>query len=137
MQSTHATPGQERNSRDGFWERSAARLRAHEVTPTALRWYVIRAEHSLQAVSQKQLTEPTPQDVTDSLEKLGSIGSMAAWQHYHAVDAIQHLWRIGNSTALWRRQLGSGSAGAPRSQAKRGAAQQSGHAAQDGRGEGQ
>ena len=95
MQSTHATPGQSRNPRDGFWDRYAASLRAQEVTPTAVRWYVIRAEHSLQAVSHKPLTEHTPQDVTDYLEKLGRIGRMAEWQYCQTVDAIQNVCLMG------------------------------------------
>jgi hypothetical protein len=80
MHSTKAISGQSSHLSEGFWDRYAASLRAKEVKPTAVRWYVIRAEHSLQAVSQKRLTEHTPQDVTDYLEELGRIGSMAAWQ---------------------------------------------------------
>ena len=91
MQSTKATPDQSSNPRDGFWDRYAARLQTKEVTPTAVRWYVIRAEHYLQAVSHKRLPEHTSQDVTDDLEKLGRRGSMAAWQYGQTVDAIQHL----------------------------------------------
>ena len=79
MHSTNATPGQSSNPHDGFWDRYAASLRAKEVKPTAVRWYVIRAEHSLQTVAHTRRTEHTPQDVTDDLEQLGSIGSMAAW----------------------------------------------------------
>ena len=63
--------------------------------PTAVRWLVIRAEQYLQAVSHKQLTEYTLQDVTDYLEKLGRIGKMAAWQYSQTVDAIQHLFLMG------------------------------------------
>ena len=95
MHATNATPGQSSHLSEGFWDRYAARLRAQEVQPTAVRWYVIRAEHYLQAVSQKRLAEHTPQDVTDYLEKLGSIGSMAAWQYCQTVDAIQNVSLMG------------------------------------------
>ncbi len=95
MQSTKATPGQSSNSSDGFWDRYAASLRAKEVKPTAVRWYVIRAEQYLQAVSQKRLTEHTPQDVTDYLEKLGRMGRMAEWQYCQTVAAIQHVFLMG------------------------------------------
>src|SRR5215510_2514119 len=89
MPPTNATSGSSHNPSDGFWDRYAARLRAQEVKPTAIRWYVIRAEQYLQAVSQKRLTEHTPQDVTDYLEKLGRIGRMTEWQYCQTVDAIQ------------------------------------------------
>src|SRR5712692_1290211 len=95
MHSTKAIPGQSRNLRDGFWDRYAASLRAQEVQPTAVRWSVIRAEHSLQAVAQKRLTEHTPEDVTDYLEKLGRRGRMAEWQYCQTADAIQHVCLMG------------------------------------------
>ena len=60
-----------------FWDRYVAGLRAKQVKPTAVRWYVIRAEHYLQAMSHKRLAAHTPQDVTDYLEKLGRIGTLA------------------------------------------------------------
>jgi len=65
MQSTNATPGQSSNLSNGFWDHYAASLQAKEVKPTAVRWYVIRAEQYLQAVSHKRLTEHTPQDVSE------------------------------------------------------------------------
>ena len=86
MQSAKAIPGQSSNLNKGFWDRYAASLWAKEVKPTAVRWYVIRAEQYLQAVSYKQLTEHTPQDVMDYLEKLGRIDRMAAWQYCQTVD---------------------------------------------------
>src|SRR5262245_10628428 len=92
MQSTNAIPGQSSNLSDGFWDRYAASLRAKEVKPTAVRWYVIRAEQYLQAVSHKRLTAHTPQDVMDYLEKLGRCGRMAEWQYGQTVDAIQNLF---------------------------------------------
>src|SRR5215813_13087892 len=81
MQPTKATSGSSHDPSDGFWDRYAARLRAQGVKPTAVRWYVIRAEQYLQAIAHKRLPEHTPQDVTDYLEKLGRIGRMAAWQY--------------------------------------------------------
>jgi hypothetical protein len=81
MHSTNAISGQSSNLNDGFWDRYAANLRAEGVKPTVVRWYVIRAEQYLQAVSHKRLTEHTPQDVTDYLEQLGRIGRTAAWQY--------------------------------------------------------
>jgi integron integrase len=103
MQPTKATPGPSRYPSDGFWDRYAARLRAQEVKPTAIRWYVIRAEQYLQAVSHQRLTEHTPQDVTDYLEKLGRRSRMAEWQYCQTVDAIQHLFLM--SEAAWARQF--------------------------------
>jgi len=95
MHSTHATPGQSSHLSEGLWDRSAASLRAQEVQPTAVQWSVIRAEHSLQAVAHQRLTEPTPQDGTDSLEKLGRRGSLAAWPYGQTVDALQHVCLLG------------------------------------------
>lgn len=80
---------------DGFWDRYVASLRAKRVKPTALRWYVIRAEDYLQAMSSKRLAEHTPQDVTAHLENLGRMGKMTDWQYGQAVDAIQNLFVIG------------------------------------------
>jgi hypothetical protein len=50
MQPTKATPSPSHPLSDGFWDRYAARLRAQEVKPTAIRWYVICAAQYLQAV---------------------------------------------------------------------------------------
>jgi hypothetical protein len=72
------------------------------VKPTALRWYGIRAEQYLQAVSHPRLTEHTPQDVTDYLEKLGS-SSMAAWQYCQTVAALQQLLLLRE--AAWARRF--------------------------------
>ena len=109
MPSTKATPGQSSHLSDGFWDRYAARLRAKEVKPTAVRWEVIRAEHALQAVSQKRLAEHPPQDVTDSLEQLGRRGRMAAWHYGQTVDALQHgglmgevAWAPHGDWASWK-----------------------------------
>ena len=103
MHSTNAIQGQPRTLSDSFWDRYAASLRAQEVQPTAVRWYVIRAEQYLQAVSHKRLTEHTPQDVTDDLEKLGRIGSIADWQYRQTVDALQHLFVMSEVT--WAQQF--------------------------------
>jgi integron integrase len=73
------------------------------VKPTALRWYVIRAEQYLQAVSQQRLTAHTPQEVTDYLEKLGRRSSMAAWHYGQTVEAIQHVFLMRE--AAWARQF--------------------------------
>jgi integron integrase len=89
------TPGQSSEPSRYFWERYVVSLQAKKVKPAAARWYVIRAEHYLQAMSQKQIAEHTPQDVTDYLEKLGRVGRLAAWQYCQTVDAIQHVFIIG------------------------------------------
>jgi hypothetical protein len=67
-------------------------MRARGVQSTAARWYVIRAEQYLQTSVRKRLADHTPQDVTDYLEKLGRIGSMADWQYRQTVAALQHLF---------------------------------------------
>lgn len=41
-------------------------------------------KHYLQAVVHKRLADHTPQDVTDYLEKLGRIDSIADWQYQQA-----------------------------------------------------
>ncbi len=87
MQPTEATPGPGRYSSDGFWDRYVVSLPAKQVKPTAVRWQVIRAEHSLQAMAPKRLVEPTPQNVTDSREKRGRIDTMTDWQYGQTVDA--------------------------------------------------
>src|SRR5262249_23110926 len=45
----------------------------------------------------------TPQDVTDYLEKLGRIGSIADWQYRQTVDALQHLFVLSEVT--WAQQF--------------------------------
>ena len=68
-----------------------ARIQAQGVKPTIVRWYVIRAEHYLRALSHQRLADHTPQDVTDYLEKLGRTGRMTDWQYRQTVDAIQQV----------------------------------------------
>jgi hypothetical protein len=70
MQSTDATRGHGSDLSDHFWDRYVESLQAKRVKPTAVRWYVIRAEQYLQAVARQRLAEHTPQDVADYLEKL-------------------------------------------------------------------
>ena len=77
MQPTDTTLRSTGGTHDGFWDRYVAHIRAKGVPSTAVRWYVIRAEHYLQAFVHTRLADHTPQDVTDYLEKLGRIGSMA------------------------------------------------------------
>jgi len=78
MHSTKAMPGQSSHLSEGFWDRYAASLRAQEVQPTAVRWSVIRAEHSLQAVAHAReaatvtMRAKTPQ--TDSVSLARRIG---------------------------------------------------------------
>ena len=103
MQSGDAIPDSWRYPSDGFWDRYVASLRAKRVKPIALRWYVIRAEDYLQAMSSKQLAEHTPQDVTAYLENLGRMGKMTDWQYGQAVDAIQNLFVVGEVT--WVQQF--------------------------------
>jgi hypothetical protein len=98
VQPTDATADPWRYPSDSFWDRYVASLRAKQVKPTAIRWYVIRAEHYLQAMSPKRLAEHTPQDVTDYLEKLGRIGRMTDWQYGQTVDAIQNLFVVEEIT---------------------------------------
>jgi hypothetical protein len=95
MQSTDATRGHGSDLSDHFWDRYVESLQAKRVKLTAVRWYVIRAEQYLQAVVHQRLAEHTPQEVTDYLEKLGRIGSIEAWQYGQIVDAIQHLFLVG------------------------------------------
>ena len=92
MQPTDATPRYTGGTSDGFWDRYVANIRAKGVQSTAARWYVIRAEQYLQAFLHKRLADHTPQDVTDYLEKLGRIGSIADWQYRQTVDALQQLF---------------------------------------------
>ena len=103
MQPTDATPRYTDGTRDGFWDRYVANIRAKGVRSTAARWYVIRAEQYLQAFLHKRLPDHTPQDVTDYLEKLGRIGSIADWQYRQTVDALQHLFVMSEVT--WAQQF--------------------------------
>src|SRR5712691_9477928 len=103
MQPTDATPRSMGGTSDGFWDRYVANIRAKGVQSTAARWYVIRAEQYLQAFVHTRLADHTPQDVTDYLEKLGRIGSIADWQYRQTVDALQHLFVISEVT--WVQQF--------------------------------
>ncbi len=102
MRTTDAIPDPWRHPRDGFWNRYVANRRVKQVKPTAIRWHVIRAEHSLQAMSPKRLAAHTPEDVTEYLEKLGRKGRMTDWQEGQTVDALQNLCIIGK--VAWMQQ---------------------------------
>jgi len=80
-----------------------AHIRAKGVPSIAARWYVIRAEHYLQAFVHKRLADHTPQDVTDYLEKLGRLDSIADWQYRQTVDALQHVFVVSEVT--WAQQF--------------------------------
>src|SRR6266446_10559173 len=103
MQPTDATPRYTGGTSDGFWDRYVANIRAKGVQSTAARWYVIRAEQYLQAFVHTRLADHTPQDVTDYLEKLGRIGSMADWQYRQTVDALQQVFVMSEVT--WVQQF--------------------------------
>ena len=59
MQPTEATLAPWRFLSDGFWDRYVASLRAKQVKPTAVRWHVIRAEHSRPTMSPQRLAAHT------------------------------------------------------------------------------
>ena len=91
MQPTNAMSGHMDETNKGLWDRYVANIRAQGVKPTAVRWYVIRAEQYLRTVAPKPLAEHTPQDVTAYLETLGRASNMTDWQYRQTVQAIQHL----------------------------------------------
>ena len=80
MQPTNATSGQVDDTRKGVWDRFAANIRAQGVKPTAVRWYVIRAEQSLRIVAPKPLAAHTPQSVPTYVETLNKGSTMTDWQ---------------------------------------------------------
>jgi integron integrase len=98
MQPTNATSGHMDDTSKGLWDRYVANIRAQGVQPTAVRWYVIRAEQYLRTVAPKPLAEHTPQEVTAYLETLGRESHMTDWQYRQAVQAIQHLLRLSEAT---------------------------------------
>ena len=51
MQPTNATSGHMDDTSKGLWDRYVANIRAQGVKPTAVRWYVIRAEQYLRTVA--------------------------------------------------------------------------------------
>ncbi len=79
-----------------------AHIQAQGVKPTAVRWYVIRAEQYIHTVSPQRLADHTPQEVTDYLEKLGRTGRMTDWQYRQTVEAIQHVLLIAE--VAWAQQ---------------------------------
>ena len=113
MQPTNATSSHIDDTRKGVWDRYVANIRAQGVKPTAVRWYVIRAEQYLRTVAPKPLAEHTPQDVTTYLETLGRESHMTDWQYRQTVQAIQHLLRL--SEAAWTRTRTSPCLGTGRS----------------------
>ena len=79
MQPTNAMSGHMDDTSKGLWDRYVANIRAQGVKPTAVRWYVIRAEQYLRTVAPKPLAAHTPQDVTAYLETLGRGSTMTDW----------------------------------------------------------
>ena len=94
MQPRKAIAGHRADAQDGLWTRYVTHTQAQGVTPTVVRWYVIRAEQYIRSVAQQRLEDHTPQDVTTYLEQLGRRGGMTDWQYRQTVEAIQQGFRI-------------------------------------------
>lgn len=62
--------------------------------PTVTRWYVIRVEQYLKALSGKRLANHSAKDVTDYLEAQSRNTKIKDWQFLQIVDAIQNLFTM-------------------------------------------
>ncbi len=103
MQPSDAISGRQTDAKACLWDRYVAHMPVHGVTPTAVRWSVIRAEHSLRTVAHQRRADHTPQEVTDDLETLGRAGRMTEWHSRQTVEAIPHGLRI--AAVAWAQQL--------------------------------
>ena len=52
-----------------FWDRYLELLKKQGIKETAWRWYVMRAEHYINAFPDKKLLQHTAEDITGYLEK--------------------------------------------------------------------
>lgn len=77
-----------------FWDRYIRHLTNHNVKPKVTRWYVIRAEGYLKALSGKRLVNHSAKDVTDYLEVQSRNTRIEDWQFRQVVDAIQNLFAM-------------------------------------------
>ncbi len=83
-----------------FWDKFIEILEKQGVKETQARWYVIRAEQYLKAVSNKRLALHTADDVNNYLRNLGRLPAITDWQFRQNVDAIQTLFRIAGIPKL-------------------------------------
>jgi hypothetical protein len=90
-QPSQAIAGHKADAQDGLWTRDVTPMPAQGVQPTVGRWEVRRAAHSSRSVAPPRLEDHPPQDVTTSLETLGSSGGMTAWHSRQAVEAIPQV----------------------------------------------
>ncbi len=77
-----------------FWDRYIQHLTNNNVKPTVTRWYVIRVEQYLKALSGKRLAYHSAQDVIDYLEVQSKNIKIKDWQFHQVVDAIQNLFTM-------------------------------------------
>ncbi|AGA33968.1 integron integrase [Thioalkalivibrio nitratireducens DSM 14787] len=72
-----------------FWERYRNLLLKQGVKPTAVRWYVLRAEQFIQSFSGRRLAELSREDVDDYLRRAGANTALQPWQFRHIVSGIR------------------------------------------------
>ncbi len=77
-----------------FWDRYIQHLVKNNVKPTVTRWYVIRVEQYLKALSGKRLANHSAKDVIDYLEGQSRNTKIKDWQFRQVVDAIQNLFTM-------------------------------------------
>ena len=75
-----------------FWNKYIQHLSTHNLKPSVLRWYVIRAEQYINATSSKRLLEHSAKDVEKYLKTLANNTNIEDWQYRQNVDAIQNLF---------------------------------------------
>ena len=96
-------PSTSRDPIERFWDRYIELLIKQGVKESAHRWYVMRAEHYIQAFPDKKLAQHTAEDITAYLEKMGRSGDLQDWQYRQLVDAIRNLFLI--ITNRWEKEI--------------------------------
>lgn len=81
-----------KKSQKRFWNNYIKHISKQGVRDSSLRWYVIRAEQYIKAVSDKRLVDHTPDDVLKYLRKISKMNGLSDWQFRQSIDAIQNLF---------------------------------------------
>jgi len=86
--------GMRAGSERRFWDRYIEVLHKQGVATPFDRWYVVRAEQFLKALSSRRLAETAPSDLTEYLTSLGRDGRLKPWQFQQAIRAIRILYSM-------------------------------------------
>ena len=77
-----------------FWDRYIEYITGCGIRENVRRWYVVRIEQYLKTLPDIKITDHTPEDVNNYLDKLGRSVWIEDWQFLQVVDAIQKMYQL-------------------------------------------